>query len=373
MRQAGIIFTRERLFSGYDGKTCKGTPKLAYDGEQTMYLGYNTMSRFGSDVFLHEYVAKSTDGGKTFGEPEINDVAKDIWEDGIRIHYSATLRYNKGHKKWFGIGRTTTYLDDKRPVGVVEGEGHVGPPWMPIYWFVDQESQTFLTWKEIPFPFEYAVATPYHILELENGDLLIAYYFRASRKSLISEIMTVRYAMEEDGLRMVSYGEPLKVSGYARGIHEPCVTYFDGKYYMTIRNDEMGLFAESEDGLRFSEPKPWVWEDGTLLENYNTQQHWVRNEKGLFLVYTRRTEYNDHVFRNRAPLFMTRFDEERKCLIRDQEVVLVPELGAQLGNFTVLEISEKESWVSTTEIMTGVGCEKYGGDNSIWIAKVYSK
>lgn len=67
---------------------------------------------------------------------------------------------------------------------------------------------------------------------------------------------------------------------------------------------------------------------------------------------------------------MSRFDEERKCLIRNSEVILVPELGARLGNFNVIERSKDESWLITAEWMQPIGCEKYGSDNSIWIAKI---
>jgi len=114
------------------------------------------------------------------------------------------------------------------------------------------------------------------------------------------------------------------------------------------------------------------------LENYNTQQRWVRSANSLYLVYTRKNGHNGHVFRHRAPLYITRFDEERQCLIRAEEEILVPELGARLGNFTVTDVSDKESWVVVAEWMQNlgceieqkVGCETYGSDNSIWRSKV---
>ncbi|MBE6651567.1 MAG: hypothetical protein E7613_09705 [Ruminococcaceae bacterium] len=68
---------------------------------------------------------------------------------------------------------------------------------------------------------------------------------------------------------------------------------------------------------------------------------------------------------------MAKFDAENMCLVKSTEVILVPELGARLGNFNVANISEKEKWLLTAEWMQPIGCEKYGSDNSIWIAKVH--
>lgn len=71
-----------------------------------------------------------------------------------------------------------------------------------------------------------------------------------------------------------------------------------------------------------------------------------------------------------APIFMARFDPENLCLVKATEVILVPELGARLGNFTVTDISDREIWLLTAEWMQPIGCEKYGSDNSVWIAKL---
>ena len=152
--------------------------------------------------------------------------------------------------------------------------------------------------------------------------------------------------------------------------YEITLTYLNGKYYLALRTDEVGMFAVSDDGYKFDTPRPYVWDDGSVLENYNTMQRWVRHKDGLFLVYNRKGAHNDHVFRHRAPLFMTRFDEDRQCLIRSEEIILVPETGARLGNFFVTDVSENEVWVSVAEWMQPVGCEKYGSDNSIWRTKI---
>ncbi|MBS3762593.1 MAG: exo-alpha-sialidase, partial [Planctomycetes bacterium] len=116
--------------------------------------------------------------------------------------------------------------------------------------------------------------------------------------------------------------------------------------------------------------RPWLFDDGTELGNYNTQQHWVTHSNGLFLVYTRRGLGNDHVFRHRAPLMIAEVDPEELVVIRDTERELVPNRGARLGNFAVTDVSPSETWVVVAEWMQPVDCEKYGSDNTIWAARL---
>ena len=151
-------------------------------------------------------------------------------------------------------------------------------------------------------------------------------------------------------LSYVEHGNELTVN-VNRGLYEPSITKFRRRYDLTMRNDDHGYIATSSDGLRFDEPRRWKFDDGRELGNYNTQQHWVTHSEGLFLVYTRKGANNDHVFRHRAPLFIARIDTANVTVIRATEQVLVPQRGARLGNFGVVDISPDETWVTVTEWM----------------------
>jgi hypothetical protein len=128
--------------------------------------------------------------------------------------------------------------------------------------------------------------------------------------------------------------------------------------------------CKSKDGLHFDEPQLWRWDDGSILPTYNTQQHWVTHSEGLYLVYTRIAENNHHVFRHRAPLFIAQVDPESLTVIKDTERILVPERGARLGNFQVVNVTQNETWVTVSEWMQPIGCEKYGSDNSIFVSRI---
>ena len=172
-------------------------------------------------------------------------------------------------------------------------------------------------------------------------------------------------------LKYLQHGTELELNNKTRGLGEPSITKFEGSYFLTIRNDEKGFVAKSKDGLHFDGYQPWTFDDETELGSYNTQQHWVSHSSGLYLVYTRRGLDNDHVFRHRAPLLIAQVDPENLTVIRETEQAIVPNRGARLGNFSVCDVSENEKWVIVAEWMQPEGCEKYGSDNTLWIAKLH--
>jgi len=106
------------------------------------------------------------------------------------------------------------------------------------------------------------------------------------------------------------------------------------------------------------------------LGSYNTQAHCVTHADGLFLVYTRRGLNNDNVVRHRAPLVMAQIDPKRVVVLRATECELVPNKGAQLGNFAVVDVNEQETWVTTSEGMAPRGSEKYGANGRVYAARI---
>ena len=102
----------------------------------------------------------------------------------------------------------------------------------------------------------------------------------------------------------------------------------------------------------------------------------MTHRDALLLVYTRVGANNDHVFRNRAPLFIAQVDPSKMRVVRTTERILIPERGAGLGNaFGVTEINDHETWVTTAEWMQGpkgilMPGNPYGSDNSVFAARI---
>ncbi|HQZ26904.1 MAG: exo-alpha-sialidase [Verrucomicrobiales bacterium] len=296
---------------------------------------------------------------------------------------------------WGGFSDLEIAVSDFSPkwhaaTGVLLGIGHTvvyqknavmkARPRNTAYASYDPAKQSWSPWKNLLMPdeprFENCGAGSVQRYDLENGEILLPVYFKTIEDSAFS-VTVVRCHFDGTELRYLEHGSELTVPA-ERGLSEPSVTKWGGKFYLTMRNDVHGYVAVSEDGLNYSAPEPWLFDDGQDLGNYNTQQHWVNHASGLYLVYTRRGAGNDHVFRHRAPLFIARVDPETRRVIRTSEQILVPEHGARLGNFGVTEISEEETWVTVTEWMQGPAPHPHdtkplvarGADNRVWVAKL---
>jgi hypothetical protein len=207
--------------------------------------------------------------------------------------------------------------------------------------------------------------------DLPDGTILLPFYFKPPGKS--SVVTVARCHFDGKTLLFLENGDELSISDETRGLGEPSLAWFNGEYFLTIRNDNLGYATRSSDGMHFSPIRPWKFDDNTDLGSYNTQQHWVIHSEGLFLVYTRRGAENDNVFRHRAPLFMAQVNTETLQVIKSTKVELVPNCGAGLGNFGVTDISPLETWVTTSEWMQPKGVEKYGSKGRIFIARIHWK
>jgi hypothetical protein len=239
------------------------------------------------------------------------------------------------------------------------------------YAVYDPKTRKWDSWQKLTMPagqkFHFARAGCSQRLDLQDGDILLPIYFH-SQGSSTSYAAVVRCTFDGTHLRYVEHGTELTVTNAnpksRKGVHEPSLTVFGGRYLLTLRNNERGYVATSADGLHFGQPKPWTFDDGTELGSYNTQQHWVTHSDGLFLAYTRRGAANDKVFRHRAPLFIARVDPARLVIERATERILLTNLGQAFGNFGVCNVTSQETWV--------VDClvDAEAGKPSLFVARI---
>lgn len=369
----------ETLCSGFDKKTCWVHPRAgAIPGDPpSVVLTMQKLQLTGSDVFFALNEMRTDDLGKTWSAPLEHGATLGRREEPGGIIVAASDFWPKWHAesgKLLGIGHTVRYRDNKvMPIRRRE----------TCYSVYDPQKRTWAAWDTLAMPdepmFYNAGAGCVQRLDLPNGDILLPISFKAEAEKF-SRVTVLRCAFDGSRLKMMGRGNVLAMDS-DRGLGEPSLTRFCGRYYLTLRQDKAGYVSASDDGLQFSEPKKWTWDDGSELGNYNTQQHWVTHDDALFLVYTRRGANNDHVFRHRAPLFIARVDPERLRVIRATERVLVPERGARLGNFGVTEVSGNETWVTVAEWMQTTSpnphdftvCMKYGSNNAVFAARIQWK
>ena len=201
-----------------------------------------------------------------------------------------------------------------------------------------------------------------------DGRLLVPTYYRPAKGGPYS---TTVLECEFDGTTMkyLRHGDEIALDN-ARGVYEPSLCSFAGKYYLTLRNDNHGYVTTSDDGLHYRPAQPWTFDDGSDLGSYNTQQHWLTHSDGLYLAYTRRGAKNDHIVRHRAPLFLARVDPETLRVVRSTEQLLIPQRGVMLGNFGAAAITPGESWVTDAEFIFADKPHAKGADGSTFAARV---
>jgi hypothetical protein len=364
------------LSSGFDQRTCWVHPRAgAIPGNPpNIVLTMQKLLLTGSDVFFALNEMRTDDLGQTWSGPVEHAQTlgrRDEPGDVIVGVCDFTPKWHAPSGKLLGTGHTVRYRNDR----VIANR-----PRETAYSIYDPATRTWTPWRTVEMPdaekFHSAGAGSVQRLDLPNGDILLPIYFKsAAQKTYRSTVL--RCAFDGETLRYLEHGNELTVD-IDRGLYEPSIARFGGRFFLTLRNDRAGYVAASADGLRFEEPRGWRFDDGAELGNYNTQQHWVTHRDGLFLVYTRRGANNDHVFRHRAPLFIAQVDPDRLCVLRATERILVPEKGARLGNFAVTEVNERETWVTVAEWMQTTGPNphdytvpmKYGADNRVYAARI---
>jgi lysophospholipase L1-like esterase len=366
----------DTLSRGYDGKTCWVHPRAgAIPGTTpSVVMTMQKLLLTGSDIFYALNDLRTDDLGKTWSPitEHHNTLGRRTEPDGVIVAAcDFTPKWHAKSGKLLGIGHTVRYEGDK----VMENRKREAS-----YAVYDQKTRQWSAWTTLAMPndpkFFNSGAGCVQRFDLENGDILLPIYFKA-KEDKFYRVTILRCTFDGTTLRMLEQGNDLALES-GRGVYEPSLTRVRGRFYLTLRNDTAGYVCTSDDGLHFTSPKKWTWDDdGAEIGNYNTQQHWVTHDDTLYLVYTRKGANNDHVFRHRAPLFMAEVDPLKLTIKRATECILVPERGARLGNFAICEVSEKETWVTVAEWMQTWGPNivikpdnAFGSDNSVYAARI---
>jgi len=359
----------------FDGSQCWCHPRAGIvpeagkGGNPRVVMTMNNLDLAGSDVFYGMFGLSTDNMAIEWTKAEKLKALAPRFEviEGDERPVAVSDFWPKWHsqsKRLLGTGHTVTYTQDwkvrnPRPRHTSYSVYHPG-------------TNTWQEWNKLHMPddekFYNSGAGCVQRYDLKDGTILLPVSFRPRGKN--SRVTVCKCSFDGKDLKYISHGTELELNNNTRGLGEPSITRFGGTYFMTIRNDEKGFVARSEDGLHFKGYQPWMFDDGSELGSYNTQQHWVAHSDALFLVYTRSGANNDHVFRHRAPLFMAQVDPEALCVIRETEQILVPERGARLGNFGVTEVTPYETWVTVAEWMQPRGVEQYGSDGSVFVSKI---
>ncbi len=374
----------DAILQGYDRRTEWFQPRIGMIPPSTAVLILTRAELWGSDIFTAIREFRSEDLGVTWRGPVIQDTLdrRELPDGATLCPVDLTPAWHEASGTLLATGHTGAYGAGERGT-VIVGNTHRREVVYAVY---DAEAQRWRDWHTLPVPdeerFFWTSAGCAQRVDLADGTILLP-ISRMSREEVGTSIWSgcfstsvLRCGFDGETMRIIEQGNEMTVP-IPRGLYEASLTCYDRRFFLTLRNDLRGYVCEG-DGLNFAEPQPWRFNDGEELGSYNTQQHWVTHSAGLFLTYTRRGAGNDRVVRHRAPLFIAQVDPDRLCVIRETERVIVPDYGAQLGNFGVCDASPDETWVVTSEGMHGDSQrpmdislpEARGADNRVWVARL---
>lgn len=326
----------------------------------------------GSDVFYGIHTIRKAPGGEWSDiVPSKNMVRRKVAEGVEQALCDGTPFYHKKTGKLLLLGHTVAYKDDTGPAVF---------PRFTAWSMFDFENNDWRDYQTIDMGDDYKYFSAGNgsgqSLELPDGDMLIPFHHMNRDDAQDAwhncyKAAVMRCSFDGEKFTVKEIGNSLSVD-VPRGLCEPSITFFNGKYYLALRNDLHGYVSSGKDGLHFDDPVLLTFDDGEDAGNYCTQQHWIVCGGKLYMVYTRKNANNDHVFRHRAPLFIAEYDGERMCLIRATEKIAVPERGARLGNFGCTQIDDNKSLVIVSEWMQPDWrvCMEYGSRNTIFVSTV---
>ncbi|GGD88418.1 hypothetical protein GCM10010911_53670 [Paenibacillus nasutitermitis] len=238
----------------------------------------------------------------------------------------------------------------------------------PGYAYYDPATDTFSSdFYIMDYPATFAVsggAIPYIA---DNGD--IYWPIRAAQDAPNETYNSIRIAkLTFDGttLTYVSQSEEIYGTGLldgdgGRGGGEAHLTKSGNTYYLAIRDNPgyPNKTAISTDLSNWSTPVDLAWDDGTPVTGAsNTQIRWITHSNDLYLTYTRHSTDPDNtaVYRNRAPIWIAKFDTATQRIIRGTERILINMNGdgQPMGSgFSVTNATQETSFLATAELYSG--------------------
>lgn len=364
----------EVLLKGRQNNQCWFSPFIGGVNRNGLSAVIGVMQLVGNDCGPLHYIT-TTDQGRTWSPPFESQNLSSI-RRGTNLYEIVSLYpfYHKASKRTVGIGPTGFVKDASTDIKYNKYK-------MTHYCYSEkfkrglgfavwnEKMQDFGPWSRIDLPDDDFVSLcmfPSQMHECEDGTILCPYYAQPkgcnNNKTevpfgAIWKVGVLRLKLDKDKVDIVEIGTPIGENRRG-GLCEPSIVEYQGQYLMTIRSeygvpegkhDGMMYYSISTDGLNWQQPKPWKWNDGEIIETAQTQQHWLKVKDDLYLVYTRKSDLSNGVFRWRAPLWVARVDADSLRLIRESEQVVFPEKGARMGNFSVATINDNEAWVVVGE------------------------
>ena len=317
----------------------------------TAFMTLQTIT--GSDFFGPVHWMTSADLGTTWTEPrpvpplgrlrETEGVEEGVCDVVPEWHPQTRTILALGHNVFYSGPLFSADQPPRWPVYAVWRDGRWGP-------------RRRLEWADPRGRHIYSNNCGQRVV-LPDGDVSLA-FTHCSSKNAPRSVSGVICGFDGETLSVKQVGPEIP-HDKGRGLLEPSVTQFRGRFFLTLRaEDDCGYVCAGDDGLNWTPKQPWAWDDGEPLTMSTTQQHWLPHSEALWLVYTRKDARNVNVIRWRSPLWMAQVDPRTLRLLRHTERIVLPLVGdgvkdadrvAIMGNFHTVNVTPHESWVTVGE------------------------
>ena len=174
-----------------------------------------------------------------------------------------------------------------------------------VYAVFDPKTERWTPWQVLEMPpdeeFDFARNACSQWLVRADGKLLVPLYI--GRNSKVPASVTVAEC-RFDGAKLayVRHGTVLRLN-VVRGLSEPSLIAFRGRYFLTLRNDLRGYVTASDDGLQFPEQQPWLFDDGAGTGQLQHAAALARAQRRTIpRLYAARGEQRPHHSQPRAAL-----------------------------------------------------------------------
>ena len=328
----------------------------------------------GSHGYRDIYLTQTTDGAKNWSAPKrIEALSRKRFPDGIeRVMGDICPQWHAKSGRLLVTGKCFGFLPKANDNKAKDDRSQE----RMAYAVYDPKTNQWSGMKIMAMPEKdhagHSIIEPnagcHQRVDLPTGEVLLPVRYRADPKSRVYTTIVARCTFDGESLTYVEHGSEHTIS-IPRGLYEPSICAFKSRYFLTMRGEQNGHVACSDDGLNFTPTVEWKFDDGQPLLSTNTQQHWITHGDGLYLIYTRKGANNDHVFRNRAPIFIARVDPDQLHLLRATEQVRMPETGVDLGGgFAPVDVNPHETWVISSEM--AFPKEREDEPNRVLLAKI---
>jgi hypothetical protein len=328
----------------------------------------------GSHGYRDIYSLETTDGAKTWSAPQrIESLGRKMSPLGVEMVMGDLCpQWHATTRKLLVTGKTFGFRKDAKPSEAKDDRAYE----RVAYTTYSPDKNEWSGLKIMAMPEKDHAGHPIiepnagcnQRFDLPNGEVLLPVRYRHDPKLRTYTTIVARCTFDGETLTYREHGSEL-TTAVMRGLYEPSIIVFKGRYFLTMRGEKTGYVARGADGINYEPVVEWKFDDGKPVGTYCTQQHWITHGDGLYLIYTRKGANNDHVFRHRAPIFIAKVDPEKLNVIRSTEQILMPETGVDLGGgYAPVDVNEKETWVVSTEM--AFPKNRQGENNRILLAKI---